>query len=212
MANFVLERMKRKGFDGVYQDFSDLPPCAPARKIRRLDAELHPIMEEWCPIGGPVLEHELLKRVMDDTVPDMAPVNEERALVLFKPHHSHFGSSLKVDTELISGLKNPVFWSGCANLVEEDVVGEQQSSSSTNSLAVIPWIPSQFSDPVLEVSTSESGTIEEAMEDGESMEIDGDHGQVVDTGAGAGSFLQWQQHCMFPQHSHLTSTPALGSW
>lgn len=75
-----------------------------------------PIIEERYPIGGPVLEPRLLKGDMDDAMPELASVtkkavlpptvNEERALVLYKPVHSHFGSSLKMDPELISGLKS----------------------------------------------------------------------------------------------------------
>lgn len=224
MARFVPGKMKRKGLDEVYDDFSDLSLCAPATKIRRLDAELPPIMEERGSIGGSVLGHQLFKGDMDDALPDVASVmkkavlpptvNEERALVLYKPVHSHFGPSLKMDPELISGLKNPAFWPGYQNLVEEDFLEDQQSSSNS-CLAVIPWVPSQFSAPMLEVSTSESGTNTEVMEvgaNGESMEIDGDHGQLVDTGVGSGSFNQWQQHCMIPEHSHITSAPVLGSW
>lgn len=111
-------------------------------------------------------------------------------------------------------IADPAFWSGYQNLVEEEFVEEQQSSS-INSLAVIPWVPSHFSSPSLEVLTSESGTLEETMQagaDGESMEVDGDYGQLVDAGVGPGSFPQWQQHCMIPEHLHLTSAPVLGSW
>ncbi|KAH0458987.1 hypothetical protein IEQ34_011801 [Dendrobium chrysotoxum] len=224
MASFVPGKMKRKGFDEVYEDFSDLSFSAPALKIRRLDAELPPIMEERGPIERSVLEPQLLKGDMGDAVLDVASVmkeevfpptvNEERALVLYKPVHSHYVPSLKMDPELISGLKDPAFWPGYQNLVEEAFVEEQQSSS-INRLAVIPWVPSHLSAPGLEVSSSENGTIAEVMEegaDGESMEIDGDHGQLVDAGFGSGSVRQWQQHCMIPEHTHITSTPILGSW
>lgn len=224
MASSVPGKMKRKGYDEVYEDFSDLSLCGPATKIRRLDAELPPIIEERCPIRGSVIEPQFLNGDIDDLVPDVASVmkkadfpptlNEERALVLYKPVHSQYASSLKMDPELLIGLKNPAFWSGYQNLVEEDFV-EEQPSSSINSLAVVPWVPSQFSAPGLEVATSESETIEEVMEvgaDDESMEIDGNHEQLVDTGVGAGSFHQWQQHCLIPEHSHLASTPVLGSW
>lgn len=98
--------------------------------------------------------------------------------------------------------------------MEEDFVEEQQSSS-INRLALIPWVPSHLSAPALEVSSSENGTVEEVMEegaDGESMEIDGGHGQLVEAGFGSGSFRQWQQHCLIPEHTHFTSTPILGSW
>ncbi|PKU72297.1 uncharacterized protein LOC110106302 [Dendrobium catenatum] len=224
MASFVTGKMKRKGVDEVFDDFSDLSFSAPALKIRRLDAELPPIMEERDPIGRSVLEPQLLKGDMGDAVPDMASVmkeevfpptvNEERALVLYKPLHSNFVPSLTMDPELISGLKDPSFWPGYQNLVEEDFVEEQQSSS-INRLALIPWVPSNHSASRLEVSSSENGTVEEVMEegaDGESMEIDGGHGHLVEAGFGSGSFRQWQQHCMIPEHTHFTSTPILGSW
>lgn len=218
-------KMKRKGCDEVYEDFSDLSLSAPATKIRRLDAVLPPIMEDRFPIGGSVLEPRLLEGDMDNAMPELAlatkkavfppMVNEERALVLYKPVHSHIGGALKMDPELISGLKNPSFWSWYQNLVDDEFVAEQESSSSINSLAVIPWVPSQFSAPGVEVSTSESAMLDEPMQvgaDGESMEVDGDHGQVVDADIGPGSFPQRQQHCMIPEHFRLTSAPVLGSW
>ncbi|KAK9098313.1 hypothetical protein Syun_025358 [Stephania yunnanensis] len=47
-------KMKRKDLEEVVDDFTDFYLTSPARKIRRLDAELPPIMEEdepGIPIG-----------------------------------------------------------------------------------------------------------------------------------------------------------------
>ncbi|GMQ07489.1 hypothetical protein CsSME_00051653 [Camellia sinensis var. sinensis] len=47
MAGYLaMKMMKRKDLEDVNDDFSDFSLSSPARKIRRLDAELPPIMEE----------------------------------------------------------------------------------------------------------------------------------------------------------------------
>ncbi|KAE8657966.1 hypothetical protein F3Y22_tig00116976pilonHSYRG00207 [Hibiscus syriacus] len=58
----LIGKFKRKNIDQVNDDFSDFSLSSPATKIRRLDADLPPIIEE-----------------------DSFPENHERAIVLFYP-------------------------------------------------------------------------------------------------------------------------------
>jgi len=86
-------KLKRKDIDQVNDDFSDFSLSSPATKIRRLDAELPPIIEE----EEPFVE------------------NHEKAIVLFNPFlhpnlHNHLRSpstlSLSLNSDLISGFKS----------------------------------------------------------------------------------------------------------
>ncbi|KAK8968400.1 hypothetical protein KSP40_PGU010716 [Platanthera guangdongensis] len=217
MASFVLGKTKRKGFDDVYDDFSALSLSAPAPKARRLDAELPSVMEMGQRVGDPVANHKHSAGFMCDAMADSLHitkkpiVKEELALVLYTPLHHQFSPTFKMDPELLSGLKKPVRLHRNLSQPEESLVEEQQSSTA-NCLAVVPWV-STISDPSTQVS-SVSGAVEEdvmdAAEYGESMEIEGELGQIV--GASVGSLPQWQQHCMNPALSQVPSTPILGSW
>ncbi|CAJ2676356.1 unnamed protein product [Trifolium pratense] len=106
--------LKRK-VDGVVNhitdDFSDFSLSSPATKIRRLDAELPPIVEE------------------DDEHLD-AP-NDERAIVLFKPIlHSPSSYSLTLNSHLISEIKNNSEYRNSntnpMELMEADEMGQVQ--------------------------------------------------------------------------------------
>ncbi|KAL0922191.1 hypothetical protein M5K25_006160 [Dendrobium thyrsiflorum] len=138
-------------------------------------------------------------------------LNEERALVMYKPPDAHFASSLKINPKLITCLKNYTFWPRNPNmLVEEDL-----QSPTNNCLAVVPWVPSHVSvaRQVMEALASGNELIEEQMEaeaEAEAahtfMEIEEENRESDISGVGAQGNQQWQQHCMTPQLLQNNST------
>lgn len=211
----------------VYDEFSEFSLNSPARKIRRLDAELPPIMEEEEPSFSaqfgqkmPLTEQTNCSS-MTGIVAGMVegepsfPSNEERALVLYKPVDNPLvmsPTSFRVRPDLIDGLKNQVFWSGHPRPVTiEEVPMDYIANASGNSLAVIPWVRTQdSSEPRTRDSSKPMGVIvEEPMEaddqGGASMEVEED--RLQDEGS-----HQWPQHCMTPQIPQNSSTPIMWSW
>ncbi|ESQ44523.1 hypothetical protein EUTSA_v10003466mg [Eutrema salsugineum] len=221
MVNDERLLMKRKDIDRAKEEFSDFSLSSPARKIRRLDVKFPPIIEEEetdvaMQETGAEEEHE------------PAPVNEERAIVLFKPLHYHQPPSgqLYADRDLISGFNNRFLRDASR---ADDEHGEDQTSKKCQ--AVVCWNPSQspysqsigtFQQPrALEIiELDESG--EDAVMDDAAAVIEEDNrssglsfpqqGQqqlqqeVPTNGFG---FQQWQQqqHCMVPQLPQVNSTP-----
>ncbi|XP_017699781.2 uncharacterized protein LOC103713123 isoform X1 [Phoenix dactylifera] len=185
------------------------------------DAELLPIMEEEDPrdqMSASSSVVELGSTMTDDAAPVPA-LNEERALVLYKPVDAQLllspgqsNVSFRVSSDLIHGLKNQAFQSG------NQMPIEHKSVVSNNCLAVIPWLPNQgpaaatgFGEPKLY-----SGLSQEPMEAGEvestSMEVEGDREQAAVDGVGVEGFHQWQQHCMTPHLPANSSTPIMWPW
>ncbi|KAG1364532.1 hypothetical protein COCNU_11G013590 [Cocos nucifera] len=237
MAGFLSGKMKRKDLEEVYDEFSEFSLSSPARKIRRLDAELPPIMEEEDPAVPVALEFEQQQLPRDlmsggrgmpesaSTMTDAVPVpalNEERALVLYKPVDTQLlfspaqsNVSLRVSSDLIHGLKNQAFRSGNQMRMED------KSAVSSNCLAMVPWVPNQgfVVTTGSGVTTVQSKVSPETMEaeqiESVSMEVEEEGDQArqasIDEGAGGEGFHQWQQHCMtqFPPN---TSTPIMWSW
>ncbi|CAH2065303.1 unnamed protein product, partial [Thlaspi arvense] len=119
-------KMKRKEIDRVNDEFSDFSLSSPARKIRRLDLDLPPIMEEEVDLP-PVMEEEEIQS---------APANEERAIVLFKPLQ-HYSPQLFVDRSLISEFNNRFLHDAADDLYDED-------DRRKKNQAVVPWNPSQL--------------------------------------------------------------------
>ncbi|EFH60003.1 hypothetical protein ARALYDRAFT_319360 [Arabidopsis lyrata subsp. lyrata] len=179
--------MKRKEIDRVNNDFSDFSLSSPARKIRRLDLDLPPIMEE-----------DEIKSV---------PVNEERAIVLYKPlHHYHQPSNehLFVDRDFISGFKNRFLHDGA---VADDLCDDDDEEKRKQQ-AVVRWDRSQFQpfEPEITELDGEDAMMEEAAMDVEEASLP-QQPQLT------GGLLQWQQqqhHCMIPQLPQTNSTPI--SW
>ncbi|KAL5974198.1 hypothetical protein ACLOJK_030861 [Asimina triloba] len=156
--NFLYPRkmkMKRKELEEVYDEFSDFSLASPARKIRRLNADLPPIIEEEetaiPPVfGQPMLDEHLDVNAgqsaagMEEVVPSLLP-NEERALVLYKPVYTPFfqssdsaNVSFAVNTDLVPGLK------GHPNIMTEEAYEasmDENVASSNRCLAVVPWVP-----------------------------------------------------------------------
>ncbi|KAL0344937.1 UNVERIFIED_CONTAM: hypothetical protein Sradi_4325000 [Sesamum radiatum] len=128
MEGYLPLKLKRKELEDVNDDFSDFSLSSPARKIRRLDAELPPIIEEEeCEIP---IEHSLPQEQgfgsnsagglkIEELPPE--PSNEERAIVLFKPTNaspllqSPSNFTVSVNPHLISGFKNQLLWSSQSN-------------------------------------------------------------------------------------------------
>ncbi|PON81339.1 DBH-like monooxygenase [Trema orientale] len=231
-------KLKRKEAEDLHQvshDFSDFSLSSPARKIRRLDAELPPILEEEEPEvisfpssmatgRGPLIE-EL------DSVPDPLPIHNHRdphphddkdkAIVLFKPlnspiFHNSPNISLSLDSNFISGFKDRLI-RGPSN--QKKTSNGDDIAAGNECLAVVPWVPPSQLIPPTEASQIPAEAPLESMEE-DAMEIEDDSNrtapQLVQQGydsyagmSGAGEGIpQWyQQHCMVPQPPHNTSTP-----
>lgn len=229
MASYLSLKMKRKELEEVNDDFSDFSLSSPARKIRRLDAELPPIMEEEEHDVPVEFEQLLPEKQVENTREEVdgIPLNAERAIVLFKPVNSPLMQSpskfsVSVDSDIISGFKNQFPWSSQPNLrksVEDETASGERNTRVTNEcLAVVPWVPSHLP----QASGVKVPQIEavELMEEAEEMEVttmdiedknlNPEQQQEHGFGGmrGSESLHQWQQqHCMTPQLPQNTSTP-----
>ncbi|XP_004240129.1 uncharacterized protein [Solanum lycopersicum] len=226
MKPYYTLKMKRKDLEDVNDEFSDFSLSSPARKIRRLDAVLPPIIEEVeepeIPIAFeqattyPSFGSNAVKRgLVIEELPSV-PANEERAIVLFKPMntqpmHSPSNFSVKVDPQFLNGFKSQVFWDNTANafrLVDANEAAQQDDSSSAKEcLAVVPWVPSQFPSAA-EAEILSQPDVSDMMDaedmEGVAMDIEDNSVDVepriaVDAGAVSvnDGLHHWQQqHCM----------------
>ncbi|KAI3496331.1 hypothetical protein L1887_38689 [Cichorium endivia] len=188
-------------------------------KIRRLDAELPPIIEEE-EMVNPVLPSQptSVEQVMTST-PVSLPENEERALVLYEPMNnnnipslqSRSPFSLSVNSDFLSRYKSKYF----TPYILESVDGKPEehdgdSVSKTGSLAVVPWV----APPSHHRGHSEVEVVPEASEmmdsdDMEAMTMDieyDNNSQQIHRN----EMNQWQQHCLIPEAPVNLSTPI--SW
>ncbi|CAA7408286.1 unnamed protein product [Spirodela intermedia] len=234
MDGYVPAKMKRKDLEEVYDEFSEFSLSSPARKIRRLDTELPPIMEEEeLPAGPPTAFGRPLTKEdpLQDISPQLAarssggyessaPLNEERALVLYKPVRSRrpFDSRqpsnvfLKVDPDVIASLKNQSLWLGQPNSEKA------RETAPSNLLALVPWIPPPQpleAATLASVGGGEDGSVEEAME---SEDVVGSTSMDIEPGSEGLQHRhqqqqqQQQQHCMSSQVSSSESNPVMWSW
>ncbi|KAA8535722.1 hypothetical protein F0562_030715 [Nyssa sinensis] len=232
MAGYFSMRMKRKDLEEVNEEFSDFSLCSPARKIRRLDAELPPIMEEEeqeiTQVFGQSMPQEQFISILEqrggpiiEELPS-DPVNEERAIVLFKHMNAPFlqspqSYSVSVSPDIISGFKNQVLWSSQSNPVksaEDEAATREKSRGSTNKcLAVVPWVPSQLPPkPAAAPEMMEAEEMEATKMDIEDDNVGVEPGQTneFDGMSGAGGLNHWQQqHCLIPQIPQNASTPVV---
>ncbi|XP_010248763.1 PREDICTED: uncharacterized protein LOC104591575 [Nelumbo nucifera] len=223
MVGFQPMKMKRKDFEEAYDEFSDFSLSSPARKIRRLDADLPPIMgeEEALKISldfeqQPLSEHldtskQQSGAVMKEAVLS-AHLNEEKALVLYNPANtpllkvpSSSDLSITVNSDLILSLKNHMLWSTHTKPVRtaDDVAAssDKNRAVANDSLAVVSWVPSQlppYDAGMTEVPAAEALEPMEAELNGMMMETEGEiPGQARRAGAMVGVELQalqqWQQ-------------------
>lgn len=193
--------LKRK-LDGtvvqIGDDFSDFSLSSPATKIRRLDPELPPIVEE---------EGESLP------VP-----NDERALVLFKPMNLHSPSdfSLTLSSDLISHIKNnQLSWSKQCDYSDN----QDQNDEDNRRLAIVPWVPQPSTSCSEDKNNSNTIELMEADEMGEEQEDEGAMMDVEQEDNNSSNYNYpamlnlhhqaegFQQHCFLPQIPQNTSTP-----
>ncbi|XP_010412994.1 PREDICTED: uncharacterized protein LOC104699376 [Camelina sativa] len=187
MAGYDCLPMKRKDIDRVNNDFSDFSLSSPARFGFATDE---------------------IKSV---------PVNEERAIVLYKPlqQYHHQPPHLFVDTDLVSGLKNRFLRDAVVTdglLCDDD--DDDDDDEKHKQQAVVRWDSSQFQSfeepPAPEITEldGEDEMMEEAAMDVEEASLPQQQPQLV------GGLHQWQQqqqlHCMVPQFPQTNSTPI--SW
>lgn len=239
METYYSLKMKRKDLEDVYDEFSDFSLSSPARKIRRLDAELPPIIEEVeepeIPISFeqaatyPSFGSNAVNRgLVIEELPSV-PENEERAIVLFKPMntphvHSPSNFSVKVDPQFINGFKSQFFWENRANAfrpADNEATQQEDSSSAKECLAVVPWVPSQL--PSAEQAEilgqpdisdmMDAEDIEGVAMDVEDSSVNAEPRTAVEAGAfsvNEGLHHWQQQHCMTTQLPQNASTPI--SW
>ncbi|PSS01588.1 Dol-P-Man:Man(5)GlcNAc(2)-PP-Dol alpha-1,3-mannosyltransferase [Actinidia chinensis var. chinensis] len=236
MSGYLSMKRKRKDLEEVNDDFSD---SSPARKIRRLDAELPPIIEEeeteiqWV-FNQQVMPEEHLPSNREQVggygpiIEELPaePESEERAIVLFKSMStpllkSPSNFSVSIVSDIISGIKNQILWSGQSNAMKPtaDVAARQGSNTrGTNEcLAVFPWVPSQVpSIPKTEAPQTELSELMESKDmkvatmDIEKNNAVAEAGQGCESGGMSGGFHQWQQqHCMIPQLPQNASAPIM---
>ncbi|KAL8265096.1 hypothetical protein R6Q59_023226 [Mikania micrantha] len=193
-------KLKRKDLEQVNDDFCDFSLSSPARKIRRLDAELPPIIEEEEMVNPVIVGQPEAAEAIDDMI-----VNEERAIVLYDPMNNipllqlKSPISVSVNSNFLSGFKNRVLWSNQSHVLESlNGMKEKQDEQNTinGSLAVVPWVPMHSQhQSMAEVEIPHTEGVSDMME---IEEEDDAHLNEF------GSVKQWQQHCMIP---HNLSTP-----
>ncbi|GJV41027.1 hypothetical protein Tco_1419467 [Tanacetum coccineum] len=218
-------KLKRKEIDHHDDDaFYDYIASSPATKIRRLDAELPPIIEEE-EMSNAACEDGFVEEIVrgSNVTINELPENEERAIVLYDPLNNVPRSpiSVSVNSDFLSGFKNPVVWSNRSNLLQSlvDKTEKQDSDSEQNkgSLAVVPWVAkSAHHQAMPEVEVPHTEEVSDMMDADDmettTMDIEDNNYQQIpknsfgSVGASEG-VNQWQQHCMIPQPPQNMATP-----
>ncbi|XP_057537023.1 uncharacterized protein LOC130814819 [Amaranthus tricolor] len=224
MEDYASIKIKRKDLDEVNDDFSDFSLSAPARKIRRLDAESPHIIAEQEADFEVGYEHRLpestmfngsenrSKSVVIEELPSV-PEDEKKAIVLFKPMNNNPFSqrNLSVDANFISNFINEGYWGNKLNfsrLVDEDESLENGNDNDKENAckAVIPWVPSQTLNPLPERLAPQTEVLEsmDAEEmDVATMEIEDVNADVSNVGheelSRLNEGLQLQQHQPYQQ-------------
>ncbi|KAL9249359.1 hypothetical protein AKJ16_DCAP00850 [Drosera capensis] len=221
------KKMKRKDheFDlnHVRDGFSDFSLSSPARKIRRLDAELPPIIEEE--ETDVVLDRALSE---EGSFVELVEPNDVRAIVLF--NHGEFSlpssvSGYSISPRLITNLKNQALWKNRSRPVIVELDGDEEEENidikedKNSSLAVIPWNPSrelkQQQAPIVEEPDSmeaedmevEPMDIEEEM--GTGLAQENEFGNQVSGSESMQQHVWQQQHCMMPQPPQNIPAPVM---
>lgn len=229
-------KLKRKEFDDVDDEiFADFCLSSPASKIRRLDADLPPIIEkdaagiplkhEQC-IPESVVSNELVNQVNPADTEELpfVPENNEKAIVLFKPINKpifYSPDNLSIDPSLISSFKNHAILHAHHGLVEDEADRNGDNGELNGCKAIIPWAPTQplYQRPILASQTEVSGTMESEDMDAAMMEIEDasissvgplEASEYIKQSAiSEGQQPQWQhqQHCIIPQPPQNVTTP-----
>ncbi|KAF5813447.1 hypothetical protein HanRHA438_Chr03g0109421 [Helianthus annuus] len=220
--------LKRKDLEEVNHDFSDFSLSSPPTKMRRLDAELPQIIEEE-EMANPVAFGQPEPSQTIDDLSGILPVNEERAIVLYDPApllQTRSPFTISVNSDFLSGFKNPVFWSNRSHPLEYlNAIKEKQENSddqNNGSLAVVPWVPMHSQhQSMAEAEIPRTEEVSEMMDadDMEAMAMDVEdvnnsqriHINGLGSVSGVEGANQWQQHCMIPQAAHSLSAPVAWS-
>lgn len=238
MENCLGLRLKRKEFDDVDDEiFADFCLSSPASKIRRLDADLPPIIEEDAagiplkheqPIPESVVLNEVVNQVNPADIEELpfVPENNEKAIVLFKPINKpifYSPNNLSIDPSLILSFKNHTVLRAHHSLAEDDAERNGDDSELNGCKAIIPWAPAEplYQRPILASQTEVSGTMESEDMDAAMMEIEdasiSSVGQqeanehIKRSAVSEGQQPQWQQqqHCMIPHPPQNITTPVV---
>ncbi|GAB2267423.1 hypothetical protein Dimus_002406 [Dionaea muscipula] len=235
------KKMKRKEFadwDDVSDEFSDFSLSSPARKMRRLDTGLPPIIEEEEADIALSFGDKLSGQGQFTSMPvvEELPTNEERAIVLFNPASSSQvlrPANFSINPTFISNLKHQAIWKHRSRPIiieldeEEEEEGTNKMEDSNECLAVIPWYPSQslIQKTADEASNRELSDSMEAEEtEATAMEIEDNDSSGTGAAGQAGEYgslvsgheslqqqhhLWQQQHCMIPQPLQNTPSPII---
>ncbi|XP_023740497.1 uncharacterized protein LOC111888567 [Lactuca sativa] len=228
MEGYLPVKLKRKDLDEVNDDFCDFSLSSPARKIRRLDADLPPIIEEE-EMGNPVVFEQSvpsqatsMEQVMTSSpvaineLNGSLPENEERAIVLYDPMNnipsfqSRSPFSISVNSDFLSGYKSKFFAPYIIKSSDDDKTEKLEGGSepSKGSLAVVPWVaPPSHHRGNPEVEFPEASEMMDADDmEAITMDIEDANSQQIPRN----EMNQWQQHCMIPEAPMNLSTPI--SW
>ncbi|CAL9065413.1 uncharacterized protein LOC103968399 [Musa acuminata AAA Group] len=225
MAGFWQRKVKRKDFEEVYDEFAEVSLSSPPPKIRRLDSELTPIVEEVEPAFTPASNQHQSQGIvsanvssMNEAMPAIPSNNEERAIVLYKPVEAPLilssdrtNVSLQISSDLIHGLRNHIFKPGNQSF-------DEKTDVDSSCLAVVPWVPSEAAMSVDGSGgyKSQSKLPQEPMAsaeaEAESMEVEEAREQAITYGESSEGFQQWWQHCMTPRLLPTMSSPMMWSW
>lgn len=223
MEGYFPVKLKRKDLDEVNDDFCDFSLSSPARKIRRLDAELPPIIEEEEMVNPVPSEATSMEQVMTSNpvaIDGSLPENEERAIVLYDPTNnipsfqSRSPFSISVNSDFLSGYKSKFFTPYVIKSLDDKVEEHDgdYSKPSKGSLAVVPWVaqPSHHhhhrGDPEVEFPEGSEMMDADDME-AITMDIEDDNNSQQ---IPRNEMNQWQQHCMIPEPPMNLSQPI--SW
>lgn len=234
MEDYSGIKLKRKDLEEVNVDFSDFSLSSPARKIRRLDVGLPPIIEEEevdyrmyeqsMPQSG-IVSSGLGDQVNPLVVEELpsVPENEEKAIVLFKPMNNPLvfpQGNFSVDPNFVSLFKHQALWANCRSKEEDESIENGNDIERNDCKAVIPWVPSQMLNPETQTLASQT-EVSESMDaeemDAAMMEIEDQDAATVGQASEYSNLSrvhedlqhQWHQqhHCMIPQPPQNTTTP-----
>ncbi|KAF3787246.1 hypothetical protein EJ110_NYTH23636 [Nymphaea thermarum] len=234
MAGFSSAKMKRKDLQSdLFDRFHDFSISSPARKIRRLDGVMPPILEEepensgafsyqspGVPLGMKYDQQQPAALVTEANSPFL--LNQEKALVLYKPVNGtsylplldlkvpiSSDISFTVDSDIVTGLKD--------QLTPRPRAASLKEVGTSEMLALVPWVPSSHLPKHDKVAAQAAVDVPfepmEAEDMDTGMEEDTAVGVTMPPSAGAGTEgLTWQQqHCMIPQPPRPTN-PVMWSW
>ncbi|CAN6464531.1 unnamed protein product [Victoria cruziana] len=233
MVGFSSAKMKRKGLESDLLDrFYEFPISSPARKIRRLDGVMPPILEEE-PENSVVFNYQSsdvtfgLKYDQEQPASHITEanspflLNQDKALVLYKPMNAttympllnlkapiSSDISFTVDSDIITGLKNQL---------TPRPTGFLKELGTNDMLALVPWTPSPHLPKHDELESQAVVDVPFEPMEAEDMDTEMEEDTAISdtkllTAGTEPEGLTWQQlHCMIPQPPRPT-TSVMWSW